>query len=139
MENDEKEKSNIEFLKRHAKNLYIEMVQTRLQFEDISRQFYRTLINYNINDAKNVVVLENQLEEDISNAQRLLNQAEERKDAFDRKYDEYVSYVFDEYGFSKNERNQIREDYSSMKSYFKKFVKLSRKFEKTEPEMGEEE
>lgn len=139
MENDEKEKSNIEFLKRHAKNLYIEMVQTRLQFEDISRQFYRTLINYNINDAKNVVVLENQLEEDISNAQRLLNQAEERKDAFDRKYDEYVSYVFDEYGFSKNERNEIREDYSSMKSYFKKFVKLSRKFEKTEPEMGEKE
>lgn len=139
MENNEKEKSNIEFLKRHAKTLYIEMVQTRLQFEDISRQFYRTLINYNINDAKNVVVLENQLEEDISNAQRLLNQAEERKDAFDRKYDEYVSYVFDEYGFSKNERNEIREDYSSMKSYFKKFVKLSRKFEKTEPEMGEKE
>lgn len=139
MENNEKEKSNIEFLKRHAKNLYIEMVQTRLQFEDISRQFYRTLINYNINDAKNVVVLENQLEEDVSNAQRLLNQAEERKDAFDRKYDEYVSYVFDEYGFSKNERNEIREDYSSMKSYFKKFVKLSRKFEKTEPEIGEEE
>lgn len=139
MENNEKEKSNIEFLKRHAKNLYIEMVQTRLQFEDIRRQFYRTLINYNINDAKNVVVLENQLEEDVSNAQRLLNQAEERKDAFDRKYDEYVSYVFDEYGFSKNERNEIREDYSSMKSYFKKFVKLSRKFEKTEPEMGEEE
>lgn len=139
MENNEKEKSNIEFLKRHAKNLYIEMVQTRLQFEDISRQFYRTLINYNINDAKNVVVLENQLEEDVSNAQRLLNQAEERKDAFDRKYDEYVSYVFDEYGFSKNERNEIREDYSSMKSYFKKFVKLSRKFKKTEPEMGEEE
>ena len=139
MENNEKEKSNIEFLKRHAKNLYIEMVQTRLQFEDITRQFYRTLINYNINDAKNVVVLENQLEEDISKAQRLLNQAEERKDAFDRKYDEYVSYVFDEYGFSKNERNEIREDYSSMKSYFKKFVKLSRKFEKTEPEIGEEE
>ena len=139
MENEEKEKSNIEFLKRHAKNLYIEMVQTRLQFEDITRQFYRTLINYNINDAKNVVVLENQLEEDISKAQRLLNQAEERKDAFDRKYDEYVSYVFDEYGFSKNERNEIREDYSSMKSYFKKFVKLSRKFEKTEPEIGEEE
>lgn len=139
MENEEKEKSNIEFLKRHAKTLYIEMVQTRLQFEDITRQFYRTLINYNINDAKNVVVLENQLEEDISKAQRLLNQAEERKDAFDRKYDEYVSYVFDEYGFSKNERNEIREDYSSMKSYFKKFVKLSRKFEKTEPEIGEEE
>lgn len=139
MENNEKEKSNIEFLKRHAKTLYIEMVQIRLQFEDISRQFYRTLINYNINDAKNVVVLENQLEEDVSNAQRLLNQAEERKDAFDRKYDEYVSYVFDEYGFSKNERNEIREDYSSMKSYFKKFVKLSRKFEKTEPEIGEEE
>ena len=139
MENDEKEKSNIEFLKRHAKNLYIEMVQTRLQFEDIRRQFYRTLINYNINDAKNVVVLENQLEEDVSTAQRLLNQAEERKDAFDKKYDEYVSYVFDEYGFSKNERNEIREDYSSMKSYFKKFVKLSRKFEKTEPEIGEEE
>ena len=139
MENEEKEKSNIEFLKRHAKTLYIEMVQTRLQFEDITRQFYRTLINYNINDAKNVVVLENQLEEDISKAQRLLNQAEERKDAFDRKYDEYVSYVFDEYGFSKNERNEIREDYSSMKSYFKKFVKLSRKFEKTEPEMGEKE
>lgn len=139
MENDEKEKSNIEFLKRHAKNLYIEMVQTRLQFEDISRQFYRTLINYNINDAKNVVVPKNELEEDVSKAQRLLNQAEERKDAFDRKYDEYVSYVFDEYGFSKNERNEIREDYSSMKSYFKKFVKLSRKFEKTEPEMGEKE
>ena len=75
MENEEKEKSNIEFLKRHAKTLYIEMVQTRLQFEDITRQFYRTLINYNINDAKNVVVLENQLEEDISKAQRLLNQA----------------------------------------------------------------
>ena len=139
MENNEKEKSNIEFLKRHAKTLYIEMVQTRLQFEDIRRQFYRTLINYNINDAKNVVVLENQLEEDVSTAQRLLNQAEERKDAFDRKYDEYVSYVFDEYGFSKNERNEIREDYSSMKSYFKKFVKLSRRFEKTEPEIGEEE
>lgn len=139
MENDEKEKSNIEYLKRHAKTLYIEMVQTRLQFEDIRRQFYRTLINYNIKDAKNVVVLENQLEEDISQAQRLLNQAEERKDAFDRKYDEYVSYVFDEYGFSKNERNQIREDYSSMKSYFKKFNKRSRKFEKTEPEMGEKE
>ena len=139
MENDEKEKSNIEYLKRHAKNLYIEMVQTRLQFEDIRREFYRTLINYNIKDAKNVVVVENQLEEDVSKAQRLLNQAEERKDAFDRKYDEYVSYVFDEYGFSKNERNQIREDYSSMKSYFKKFVKHSRKFEKTEPEMGEKE
>lgn len=139
MENDEKEKNYIEFLKRHTKTLYIEMVQTRLQFEDIRRQFYRTLISYNIKDAKNVVVPENELEEDVSKAQRLLNQAEERKDAFDRKYDEYVSYVIDEFGFSKNERNQIREDYSSMKSYFKKFVKLSRKFEKTEPEMGEEE
>lgn len=138
MENDEKEKSNIEYLKRHAKNLYIEMVQTRLQFEDIRREFYRTLINYNIKDAKKVVVLENQLEEDVSKAQRLLNQAEERRDAFDRKYDEYVSYVFDEYGFSKNERNQIREDFDEMKSYFKKFNKRSKKFN-VEPEMGEEE
>ena len=139
MENDEKEKNNIEFLKRHTRNIYIEMVQTRLQFEDIKRQFYRTLINYNLKDAKNVIVPETELEEDVSKAQRLLNQAEERKDAFDRKYDEYVSYVIDEYGFSKNERNEIREDYSSMKSYFKKFVRLSRKFEKTETERGGEE
>lgn len=136
MENRNNE-TDIATLKKQAHNKFIDMVQAKYQFGEISKNFYKTLIKYNIKDAKNVKVKEEEIKTVIEKAEHLLKQADEKKAEYDIFYSQYLSLVVDEYGFCKNERNQLKEDISQMHSYFKKFLKCAKKFE-IEQEMGEE-
>ena len=61
---------------KYLRKVQIEIVQEKLRVEESIREFYRTLVKYNLKDAKNVVVSEDEVEHDVELANKHLKNAE---------------------------------------------------------------
>lgn len=113
---------------KYLRKVQLEIVQEKLRVEESIREFYKVLVKYNLKDAKNVVVSEDEMENDVALANKHLKNAENALANYEKEYQIYCNYACDEYNFYKIERKELRKDVSEMHALLKKFTKKSRHF-----------